>query len=82
MGHINGIDAVGGEYDKTPEIHERVIEGEYRKLEPYLNVYSSRKAVDEMSEEDQAFHWTIAKWLQDNPESLEKYKAWFRKNFL
>ncbi len=46
MGRINGIDAVGGEYDKTPEIHERVIEGEYRKLEPYLNVYSSRKAVD------------------------------------
>jgi len=41
MGHINGIDAVGGAYDRTPEIHEEILEKEYAKLEPYINIYSS-----------------------------------------
>lgn len=41
MGHINGIAAVGGEYDKTPELHEEIFEREYAKLEPYINIYSS-----------------------------------------
>jgi len=40
MGHANSIGSVGGTYDKTPEIHEEVIENEYRKLEKYLNIYS------------------------------------------
>lgn len=40
MGHINGIDAVGGDYDRTPEIHEEIFEKEYAKLEPYINIYS------------------------------------------
>lgn len=44
MGHINGIDAVGGEYDKTPELHEEIFEREYAKLEPYINIYSSTVA--------------------------------------
>ena len=45
MGHINGIAAVGGVYDRTPEIHEEVFEKEYAKLEPYINIYSSPQAV-------------------------------------
>ena len=41
MGHTGGIERVGGEYDRTPEIYEKVIEREYEKLEPFINIYSS-----------------------------------------
>ena len=41
MGHTSGIGKVGAEYDRTPEIYEKVIEGEYEKLEPFINIYSS-----------------------------------------
>jgi len=41
MGHTYGIERVGGEYDRTPEIYEKVIEREYAKLEPHINIYSS-----------------------------------------
>ena len=41
MGHIKGIDAVGGPYDRNPEIHEEIFEKEYAKLEPYINIYSN-----------------------------------------
>lgn len=44
MGHVNGIELVGAEYDRTPEIYERVIEREYEKIEPYINIYSSSVA--------------------------------------
>ncbi len=40
MGHVSSIGSMGGTYDKTPEIHEEVIENEYRKLEKYLNIFS------------------------------------------
>lgn len=40
LGHVNELASMGGTYDKTPEIHEDVIEREYAKLEPYLNIYS------------------------------------------
>jgi len=44
MGHTNGIEAVGGEYDRVPEVHEDVIEREYEKLEPVINIYSGSVA--------------------------------------
>ncbi len=44
MGHISGIAAVGGIYDKTPEIYADVVEREYEKLEPYVNIYTGRPA--------------------------------------
>lgn len=40
MGHISGVDAVGAEYDGSPEVHERVFETEYAKLERFINPYS------------------------------------------
>ncbi len=40
LGHVNALDSMGGVYDKTPEIHEDVIEKEYAKLRPYINIYS------------------------------------------
>ena len=36
---MNALDSMGGVYDRTPEIHEDVIEKEYAKLEPYVNIY-------------------------------------------
>jgi len=44
MGHLSGIESVGGIYDRTPEIYAGVIEEEYAKLEPYINIYSSARA--------------------------------------
>lgn len=44
LGHTDGVEKVGAEYDRTPEIYERVIEKEYMKLEPYINIYSSHVA--------------------------------------
>lgn len=44
MGHISGIESVGGVYDRTPELYEGVIEKEYAKLEPYINIYSGKTA--------------------------------------
>lgn len=40
LGHVNALDSMGGVYDRTPEIHEDVIEKEYAKLKPYINIYS------------------------------------------
>jgi len=40
MGHTEGVEKVGAEYDRTPEIYEKVMEKEYMKLEPYINIYS------------------------------------------
>jgi integrase len=42
MGHSSGIQAVGGVYDKTPELHAEVVEKEYAKLESFVNIYSQR----------------------------------------
>lgn len=45
MGHSSGIQAVGGVYDRTPELHAEVVEKEYAKLEPFLNIFSQRSSV-------------------------------------
>jgi integrase len=39
----NDLDAVGGVYDKAPYINPRVVEKEYIKLEPYLNILSCQR---------------------------------------
>lgn len=52
MGHSRGsgadhqLDVVGGVYDKCPELRPEVVEREYAKLEPYLNVFSGRRAAE------------------------------------
>jgi len=57
MGHSRGsgedhkLDVVGGVYDGTPTVYPGVVEKEYAKLEPYLNVYSGRKG-ESLSGED------------------------------
>jgi hypothetical protein len=63
MGHSRGsgedhkLDVVGGVYDGCPSVYPDVVEKEYAKLEPYINIYSGRAAETEglgISEEDMA----------------------------
>ena len=53
MGHSEGrdsggarvthaLDAVGGTYDHAPWVYPDAVEREYAKLEPYLNIYTSK----------------------------------------
>lgn len=48
MGHSTGngtnhkLDIVGGVYDNAPRTYPDVVEKEYAKLEPYLNIYSGK----------------------------------------
>jgi hypothetical protein len=48
MGHSNEIKGKGGIYDKTPDLYADMIEKEYAKLEPYLNIYSRTQPLDEL----------------------------------
>lgn len=54
MGHSRGtgqdhkLDVVGGVYDLAPSVYPDVVEKEYARLEPYLNVYSGKRAVEEL----------------------------------
>jgi hypothetical protein len=58
MGHSGGsgrdckLDVVGGVYDAAPFTYPDVVEKEYAKLEPYLNIYSGKVSSDEISPED------------------------------
>lgn len=45
MGHAGGLAKVGGIYDKSPELHEPIFEAEYRKIAPYVNIYTGVSAV-------------------------------------
>lgn len=62
MGHSGGtgqdnkLDVVGGVYDRCPSVYPEVVEKEYAKLEPYLNIYSGRSEAEQpqMSAEDMA----------------------------
>ena len=65
MGHSKGtgqdhkLDVVGGVYDGCPSVYPDVVEKEYAKLEPYLNIYTgkavqveekSRKELDDLNQ--------------------------------
>jgi integrase len=58
MGHSRGsgedhkLDVVGGVYDAAPSVYPDVVEKEYAKLEPYLNVYSGHAADSQFSDTD------------------------------
>lgn len=54
MGHLSGIESVGGIYDRTPEIHEGIVEKEYAKLEAYVNVYNGKRGEADLSDEERA----------------------------
>jgi len=69
MGHSSGIQAVGGIYDRTPELHAEVVEKEYAKMEPYLNLYSGRAAgaeedLDLSAEDVASFKEMLQMWKE------------------
>ena len=73
MGHVEGLNDVGGVYDRTPEIHEDVIEREYQKIEPYLNIFTGvlheepkPKSTRELALE------RLGEWLERDPRRIEK----------
>lgn len=84
MGHAeaaNGLDATGGTYDKNPEIREDVIEQEYAKLEPYLNIYSGLQP-EPLTEEDKdwmQFSNALRDRLQNSEEKREKFLRFLDK---
>jgi integrase len=51
MGHSSGdgsdhkLDVVGGVYDNCPHTYPSVVEKEYEKLEPYINIYTGKTSV-------------------------------------
>jgi integrase len=63
MGHSGGsgedckLDVVGGVYDNAPRVYPGVVEKEYAKLEPYINVYSGKtggeRGLDITAEDEQ-----------------------------
>jgi len=50
MGHAGGLAKIGGIYDKSPELHEPIFEAEYRKIAPYVNIYTGVSAPKPMKE--------------------------------
>lgn len=58
MGHSRGsgedhkLDVVGGVYDGAPSVYPNVVEKEYARLEPYLNIYSENAGASALSGED------------------------------
>jgi len=78
MGHSRGtgedhkLDVVGGVYDGAPSVYPNVVEKEYAKLEPYLNIYSGRAGDEEedLSEEDSE---TLMEMIRAFKEGKLKY---------
>jgi len=68
MGHVSGVEVVGGVYDRTPELYADVIEREYAKLEPYVNVYSGVVADEglvRVSKDTMARLELLLKWFDE-----------------
>jgi hypothetical protein len=43
-GQDHKLDVVGGVYDGTPTVYPDIVEKEYAKLEPYINIYTGEGA--------------------------------------
>ncbi|MEM3703347.1 MAG: tyrosine-type recombinase/integrase [Candidatus Bathyarchaeia archaeon] len=72
MGHKSSLNGVGGPYDRTPEIYDKVIEREYAKLEAYVNIYTGKPFQDNLKEEiirlltrPDVFNWFKRKARED-----------------
>ena len=75
MGHGNGLDSVGGTYDKRPFFDAKTVENEYAKLEPYLNIYTgSTRDKTSMSPDQISFFEKFSSLLANDPEKQEKFE--------
>ncbi len=69
LGHAGGLAQIGGIYDKSPELHEELFEAEYKKLAPYLNVYTGVQSLEKRVAE-------IEKLKQDlGAETVERMRS-------
>jgi integrase len=79
MGHSRGtgedhkLDVVGGVYDGAPSVYPNVVEKEYAKMEPYLNLYSGRaaEAEEDLSDEDVASLKELAQLMKEGKIKIE-----------
>lgn len=70
------LDVVGGVYDGAPRVYPGVVEREYEKLEPYINIYSGRGSspVGAMPQKQQEALAVFAEMLNSNPEKMRKFQ--------
>ena len=87
MGHSSGkdsngiqinhpLDVVGGVYDTAPRVYPDVVENEYAKLEPYINIYSGRmtdKRTD-MSQSELASAQLLGEQIAKISESVKRWQ--------
>lgn len=83
MGHSTGdgqdhpLDAVGGTYDAAPRVYPSVVEKEYAKLEPYINIYSGQShgfCLAGMPQKQQEALTVFAQLLNSSPEKMRKFQ--------
>ena len=93
MGHSEGrdsggirvthaLDAVGGTYDHAPWVYPDAVEKEYVKLEPYLNIYTSKAMVGEKDRKElddmrQQMLNTLQKKLEEQNKIIESFQGRF-----
>jgi hypothetical protein len=76
LGHISGVEAVGAEYDGSPEVYEPMFEREYAKLEPYINPYSGTV---ERGVQDRKLEKEIEELKQIVETLVERSEEWKEK---
>lgn len=80
MGHSNGdgkdhkLDVVGGVYDNAPRTYPNVVEKEYQKLEPYINIYSSRLIQTKTMPQVDPVYAAFAEILKKHPDKKAKFE--------
>ena len=86
MGHSEGkdsngirithpLDAVGGTYDNAPHVYPDVVEKEYSKMEPYLNIYTGfARNFSSLSNDAQTFFEKFNQVLEEHPDKMEKFE--------
>ena len=80
FGHSKGtgqdhkLDVVGGVYDPAPRVYPDVVEAEYAKLEPYINIYSGKAGETEglgISEEDMESLKQLLQMMKEGKVKIE-----------
>jgi integrase len=86
MGHSSGkdsngiqishpLDVVGGTYDNSPRVYPNVMEKEYAKLEPYINIYTgSHTRSSTLGKDALSFFEKFNKVLDTHPDKFEKFE--------
>lgn len=81
-GHSSGTDVIkrqdmpGGIYDNAPRVYLDVVEREYEKLEPYLNIFTGKHSIEELpiSEAEWQDLNDLLSFMKENREMLSLMK--------